>query len=65
MKEMEVLGGVTGIITTMLLIPAGYYVDKKHPIRVGLTAMIWTLIFVALVPWNGAVADPTGIRIPP
>lgn len=46
MKEMGVLGGITGVISTLLLIPAGYYVDRQHPIRVGLTAMIWTLIFV-------------------
>ncbi len=46
MKEMGVIGGISGIVATLLLIPSGYYVDKKHPIRVGLTAMIWTLIFI-------------------
>ena len=48
MKEMGVIGGITGVVATLLLIPAGYYVDKKHPIRVGMTAMAWTLIFVPL-----------------
>ncbi|MEN6356929.1 MAG: MFS transporter [Armatimonadota bacterium] len=48
MKEMGIIGGVAGVVTTVLLIPAGYYADKNHPIRVGITAMTWTLIFVPL-----------------
>lgn len=59
MKDIGLIGGVTGVITTVLLIPAGTYVDRKHPIRVGMTAMIWNLIFVPtniifLWNWNHA-----------
>jgi len=46
MKELGYLGGWSSVVATVLLIPAGSYVDKKHPIRVGLTAMIWSMIFV-------------------
>lgn len=48
MKEIGFLGGLSLLLTTLLLIPAGYYVDKKHPIRVGLTTMIWCLAFLPL-----------------
>ncbi len=44
MKELGILGGITGIVSAVLLVPAGYYIDKKHPVRVGLTSMIWTLM---------------------
>lgn len=46
MKEMGIIGGICGIVSAVLLIPAGCYVDRKHPIRVGLTAMLWTLVFI-------------------
>lgn len=46
MKELGVIAGVSGIVSTLILIPAGYYVDKKHPIRVGLISMIFSLIFI-------------------
>ena len=48
MIQIGFLLGVSQIVTTVLLIPAGYYVDKRHPIRVGLTGMIWLLIFLPL-----------------
>jgi len=45
-RDNGIIGGVSQVMTTMLLIPAGYYVDKVHPIRLGMMAMIWSLVFV-------------------
>lgn len=44
LKELGMITGVSGIVSTVLLIPAGHYIDKNHPIRVGLSAMIWLLV---------------------
>jgi maltose/moltooligosaccharide transporter len=48
LKELGWIAGVSGVLTTVLLVPMGCLVDKKHPIRVGMTAMIWTLVFAPL-----------------
>lgn len=49
MKEMGFIGGVVMVVATLLLIPAGYFVDKKHPLRLGLMAII---LYMILIPLN-------------
>ena len=39
MREMGAISGVTTLLCAILLVPAGYLVDKKHPVRLGMFAL--------------------------
>ena len=39
LKELGLVGGVGTLISAILLVPAGYLVDKKHPVRLGLISL--------------------------
>ncbi len=63
LRDMGTISGISTLVTAFLLIPAGYYVDKRHPVRVGLYAMAVGLILAPLQALFLLRLDHTGVLI--
>ena len=48
LQDMGTIGGVSTLLCAIFLIPAGFYVDRRHPVRVGLYAMALGLLLTPL-----------------